>query len=302
MKHIPQEKVQHAMSLLATHSVAEVSEMTGISISSLNRFAVKHRVTRIKSNGFRSNRLNSISPDELQSILDMSCSMSSAVRLIGLDPRDHYIKHLQSMVVNHSLSIEKMKSNKMDVKPRGDLEVFCANSKVARCTLRSRVLSTNIIEYKCEECGNIGFSNNKPLVLQLDHINGVNDDNRLENLRFLCPNCHSQQDTSFGKNSTNSHRNRYERVIAKENNLVVSVEGRYENYCKCGTKIELNSKHCNKCASSLNGVARRKFEVSKDELENLVSKYSKVKIGKMFGVSDNAVKKRCIKLGIDFKK
>jgi 5-methylcytosine-specific restriction endonuclease McrA len=42
--------------------------------------------------------------------------------------------------------------------------------------------------------------NNKKLVLQVDHINGINDDNRLENLRFLCPNCHSQTETFSKKN------------------------------------------------------------------------------------------------------
>jgi hypothetical protein len=42
--------------------------------------------------------------------------------------------------------------------------------------------------------------NNKGLVLQLDHINGVHNDNRVENLRILCPNCHSQTDTFCAKN------------------------------------------------------------------------------------------------------
>ena len=49
-------------------------------------------------------------------------------------------------------------------------------------------------------CGNNGTWNGKKLVLQLDHINGNNKDQRLMNLRFLCPNCHAQTDTFCGKN------------------------------------------------------------------------------------------------------
>ena len=56
-----------------------------------------------------------------------------------------------------------------------------------------------MLEYKCSICGNNGVYMEKPLTLQLDHINGVNNDNRLENLRFLCPNCHSQTETFSGK-------------------------------------------------------------------------------------------------------
>lgn len=57
-------------------------------------------------------------------------------------------------------------------------------------------------EYKCNTCG-ISEWNQKPLVLALDHINGNNRDYRFENLRFLCPNCHSQTDTYCGKNNIN---------------------------------------------------------------------------------------------------
>ena len=50
---------------------------------------------------------------------------------------------------------------------------------------------------------------NQQLTLQLDHINGISDDNRKENLRFLCPNCHSQTKTFGGNNiKTNSHNAR----------------------------------------------------------------------------------------------
>jgi Zn finger protein HypA/HybF involved in hydrogenase expression len=67
--------------------------------------------------------------------------------------------------------------------------------------LKIRLIKENIFEYKCNECGNEGEWNGKNLKLQLDHINGIRDDHRKENLRFLCPNCHSQTETFAGKNT-----------------------------------------------------------------------------------------------------
>lgn len=56
------------------------------------------------------------------------------------------------------------------------------------------------LEYKCAFCGNTGEWLGQKLTLQLDHINGKNNDYRIENLRFLCPNCHSITPTYAGKN------------------------------------------------------------------------------------------------------
>jgi len=68
-----------------------------------------------------------------------------------------------------------------------------------RAGVRRVIIKDSLIPYKCGECG-ISEWNNRKLALHLDHINGKNSDHRLENLRFLCPNCHSQTETYTGKN------------------------------------------------------------------------------------------------------
>jgi Zn finger protein HypA/HybF involved in hydrogenase expression len=76
-----------------------------------------------------------------------------------------------------------------------------------------KALKNIIIEergYKCEVCG-ISEWNNKNLVLELDHINGLHTNNELDNLRIICPNCHSQTDTYKAKNIGNGRHYRRER-------------------------------------------------------------------------------------------
>jgi len=87
------------------------------------------------------------------------------------------------------------------LKSKVELEDIITNKvKFSRHQLKKRLLHLGILEYKCCWCDNIGEWNGKPMSLELDHINGINDDNRLENLRILCPNCHSQTPTYKNKN------------------------------------------------------------------------------------------------------
>lgn len=79
-------------------------------------------------------------------------------------------------------------------------EILIENSPYANIScLKKRLVNENRLEYKCYKCG-ISEWNGEILSLHLDHINGKNNDHRIENLRFLCPNCHSQTDTYAGKN------------------------------------------------------------------------------------------------------
>jgi hypothetical protein len=65
--------------------------------------------------------------------------------------------------------------------------------------LRKRLLREGLKAWRCEVCDGTSW-NDRPIPLQLDHINGIRTDNRLVNLRLLCPNCHAQTETYCGKN------------------------------------------------------------------------------------------------------
>lgn len=79
-------------------------------------------------------------------------------------------------------------------------EVFCANSPVTQKMLRGYVKRFNAITYICSECGCDGNWNGGIIKLELDHIDGDNKNNSINNLRYLCPNCHALTDTYRGKN------------------------------------------------------------------------------------------------------
>jgi 5-methylcytosine-specific restriction endonuclease McrA len=98
--------------------------------------------------------------------------------------------------------------------------LFTRNSNYSRDNVKVRIITENLIPYVCSMCDAEPEWKGKPLILVLDHINGINNDNRLENLRFLCPNCNSQTET-FSKNL------KYRKPIQCEE--ITEIEDPYEN-------------------------------------------------------------------------
>lgn len=90
-------------------------------------------------------------------------------------------------------------------------KILIKDSEYNRTKLKTRLVKEGLKEHKCECCG-ISEWNGKPLTLQLHHINGIHNDNRLSNLQLLCPNCHSQTE-NFGT------RGRGTSIIRKAENL-----------------------------------------------------------------------------------
>lgn len=165
-----------------------------------------------------------------------------------------------------------------------DEEIFCNNSNVSQNALRTRYKKNNITPYKCAICGLDHVWNNKPLVLTLDHINGQHHDNRLENLRWVCPNCDRQLDTYAGKNFKNVRNHPLKK----------------KHICKdCGKEISNGATRCVECAHKL---LRRTERPDKDTLRNLIITKPFVQIGKIYGVSDKTICKWCKSYGLPYKR
>ncbi|HTX12729.1 MAG TPA: helix-turn-helix domain-containing protein [Solirubrobacteraceae bacterium] len=89
------------------------------------------------------------------------------------------------------------------ITPRPKLEpisdVLAAGRQRSRAHVKARLMTAGLKHAQCEECG-LTHWQGASISLELHHVNGDGDDNRLANLRLLCPNCHSQTDTWGGKN------------------------------------------------------------------------------------------------------
>lgn len=155
------------------------------------------------------NTVYSISDNEFKKIWNTSTTYREVLR--RLKPTTTYsgseYRALKARQKELNLSSEHMlgqghsKGKKFHTTHKQSLsEILVEGSNYSIFNLKKRLFEANLLKNECAWCGNSGTWNGNELTLHLDHINGINNDNRIENLRILCPMCHALTDTFRGRN------------------------------------------------------------------------------------------------------
>ncbi len=145
--------------------------------------------------------------DQLRSAVKKSTSIRQVLHLLGLKEAGGNYFQIAKYFKEYSLDVSHFtgkgwnKGLKGTGKPRLALEkILIVSSNFQSYKLKKRLFLAKLKDERCEECGWAKTSVDGRIPLELDHINGDCRDNRLENLRVLCPNCHSLKPTHRGRN------------------------------------------------------------------------------------------------------
>jgi len=154
-------------------------------------FKDRCRKLNININEIFKNPKESITDEQILELLKNN-SCHAALKKLNLNPNGFNLKWIKRKA-NISSKSKARKSIPLD-------EILIENSSF-RCnrSLKDKLVQSNLLEKKCYSCGLVDWMG-KSISLHLEHKNGINNDNRIENLCFLCPNCHSQTSTYCGKN------------------------------------------------------------------------------------------------------
>lgn len=146
-------------------------------------------------------------------------------------------------------------------------------------------------QHVCSVC-HLSEWNGKPIPLEIDHIDGCHSNNRYENLRAICPNCHAQTDTYKGKNMMVCKTNPNPKPKVEPKPKLLKPEPK--KCIDCTIEIDRRYMRCNACRAKTvfeSGENRKVERPSYEQLQEELKQLSMVQVGKKYGVSDNAIRK-----------
>lgn len=260
-------------------------------------------------------RRASVTFEEVCRSCSTNISRSSALAGLNLDPTiNSNIQWIMKIIllshidISHWLGQAHLKDKTHNWGKAIPLEeILVPDSSYPTTELKRRLLKAKLLVYKCytPEC-NLQEWLGKGISLQLDHINGDHSDHRLENLRLLCPNCHSQTNTFCRRkdcDNTSMPLVRYNLLkIGRPENLIgveKPIKNKTSTYIKtntcidCKKNISSQSIRCKRCAGLASGKTKTKIKwPDNSALIELVDNTNYSQAAKILGVSDNAIRHR----------
>lgn len=228
-----------------------------------------------------------IETEKLKEIVKNQKSLAGILKEIGVVFGGGGVFALKKRLVQENidyshipLGLQHNKGIPSGIKKKDLSEILVYNSNYTRSKLKKRLIKENILKEECATCGLGPVWNNKPISLQLDHINGIYNDNRLKNLRILCPNCHTQTDTWCNK------AGRYK----KERGILIKRKPLKRKCSRC--KVEISDKSKNQlCTPCFSEIRQKTVRPIKEILLKKIQEQGYSATAREYGVSDNAIRK-----------
>lgn len=225
-------------------------------------------------------RLLSFTEQQLREAVAAAETVTETIRLLGLRPAGgnyatikRYLARWDISTAHFDPAARRAKALAREPKPLE--EVMTVNSHYKRSLLKPRLSAAGLKRPFCEMCGQGEEWRGRRMTLILDHINGETTDNRLENLRILCPNCNATLDTHCGKNKRSRPMKQCPYCLDH-----FRPKRAEQVFCSatCGGRFH---------APSLRRVERP----PREQLEAELAASNYVRVARRYGVSDNAIRK-----------